>query len=218
MTSTDLLIRDLSADLAPVQRRSVRREAGTLLVLGAVEFMLVVMVALLRHQAVVHHDVERGVPFMMWKFGSLAVLAGLASAVALRSFAPPAPVRRGLAFALGLVPAAMIAGLIVTSAADRGRPLIERLDPAHGLRCAVSIIVLAVPMMMLLARLMRRAAPVHPERSAWATGLAASACGALLFAVCCPMTDPLYVIVWYFAASAVVTAAARWLLPRRFRL
>jgi len=49
-------------------------------------------------------------------------------------------------------------------------------------------------------------------------GLAASLCGALIFTACCPMNDPLYIVVWYSAGIGAVTAAARWLLPRRFRL
>jgi hypothetical protein len=72
--------------------------------------------------------------------------------------------------------------------------------------------------MAMLALLMRRAAPAHPNASALASGLAASTCGALIFAFCCPMNDPLYIVVWYSAGCAAVTAMARWLLPRRFRL
>jgi hypothetical protein len=65
---------------------------------------------------------------------------------------------------------------------------------------------------------MRRAAPTHPADSALASGIAASTCGAFIFAFCCPMNDPLYITVWYAVACAVVTAVARWLLPRRFLL
>ncbi|MGI4766615.1 MAG: NrsF family protein [Janthinobacterium lividum] len=214
MTSTDALIRDLSVDLAPVRRRSPRREVGALLALGAAELALLLMAGLMRP------DLGRVLssPFMIWKIGSLVLLAGVSCTVAMRSFAPPAPSRRSLMLLLGLAVLTVIGGALVTSAAESGRPLIERLSPAHGLVCAASIVVLASPLVALLAALMRRAAPVHPGRSALTTGLAASTCGALLFAVCCPANDPLYVVVWYSVAVAAVTAAARWLLPRRFRL
>lgn len=214
MISTDALIRDLSAECVPVQRRSIRREALALFALGGLEVAAILICGGMRS------DMGRMIfsPYMVWKIGSLTVLAGVSCIVAMRSFTPPAPSRRGLALALGLAILAVGSSTFVVSAADSGRPLLERLSPAHGMLCAVSIVVLALPMMSLLAVFMRRAAPVHPERSALATGLAASTCGALIFTVCCPMNDPLYVIAWYSLGVAAVTVAARWLLPRRFRL
>ena len=118
----------------------------------------------------------------------------------------------------GLAALTLIGGAFVTNAADSSRPLIGRLAPAHGLLCAIAIVLLALPMMTLLGVLMRRAAPVRPARSAWVTGVAASTCGALIFTACCPMNDPLYIVGWYSTGTAIITAAARWLLPRRFQL
>lgn len=213
MTSTDALILGLSADLPPVRRRSVRCEVGALVVLAASELALILMAGGMRPDM-------GGVilsPFMAWKIGGLALLAGVSCTVALRSYAPPAS-RRELVFAFALALLVMAAGVFVTNAAESGQPLIERLAPARGLRCAIAIVVLSLPLMSLLAVLMRRAAPVHPNRSALATGLAAATCGALVFTVCCPANDPLYIAVWYAAGIAAAAAAARWLLPRRFRL
>ncbi|MFG5118180.1 NrsF family protein [Methylorubrum sp. POS3] len=214
MTSTDALILGLSADLAPVRRRSVRCEVGALIVLAAGELALILMAGGMRP------DMGEVIlsPFMAWKIGGLALLAGVSCAVALRSFAPPAASRRELAFAFALAVLVMVAGVVVTNSAESGQLLIERLAPARGLRCAIAIVVLSLPLMSLLAVLMRRAAPVHPKRSALATGLAAATCGALVFTVCCPANDPLYIAVWYAVGIAAVAAAARWLLPRRFRL
>jgi hypothetical protein len=214
MTSTDALIHDLSTDLAPVQRRQPWREAGTLLALGAAEAVLLVAAGAMRP------DMGRVIlePFMAWKVGSLALLAAVSCTVAVRSFAPPAASRRDLALTLALAILAMGGGALVTTAAENGRPLIERLAPVHGVCCAVAIVILALPMVSVLGWMMRRAAPVQPERSALATGLAAAICGALVFTICCPANDPLYVVVWYSAGVAAVTVAARGLLPRRFRL
>jgi hypothetical protein len=214
MTSTDALIRDLSSDLAPVRRRSLRLEAGALLALGAAEVALLLMAGAMRHdmgQAIL------ALP-MLWKVGSLAVLAAASGAVAIRSFAPPARSRRGLGLLLALAALAILAGVFATPAVDSGRALVERLSPLNGLCCTAAIVVLATPVMALLGFLMRRAAPLNPGRSALATGLAAATTGALVFTVCCPMNDPLYVVVWYSAGIAAVAAVARWLLPRRFRL
>jgi hypothetical protein len=214
MTSTDALILNLSADLVPVKRRNVSREAAVLMVLAAAELAFIIGVGAMRP------DMGRVIlsPFMMWKMGSLVLLAGAACTVALRSFAPPAASRRGLMLVLGLAGLAIVAGSLVTSAADSDRPLIDRLSPVHGMLCATAITVLAMPIMAALAVLMRRAAPVRPKESAFACGLAAATCGALIFTACCPMNDPLYIAVWYSSGVAAVALAARWLLPRRFRL
>jgi hypothetical protein len=214
MMSHDALIRNLAADLAPVKRRSLLRDTLWLLAIVAIELALILTAGVMRS------DMGRMIlsPHMMWKMGSLAVLAGVCCTVAMRSFAPPASSGRGIMAALGVAGLAMIGGLFVAEPADSSQSLLDRLSPAHGLLCAASIIVLALPLMAMLAVLMRRAAPVHPGQSALAAGLAASTCGALVFTACCPMNDPLYIIVWYSVGVAVVTALSRWLLPRRFRL
>lgn len=212
--SNDALILDLAAGLAPVKRRSALRDGLWLLALAGVEVLLILVAGMMRP------DMGRMIfaPFMVWKIGSLALLAGFSCAVAMRSFAPPSLPRRGLRVALGMAGLAMIGGLFLVSSADAARPLLDRLSPMHGMLCATAIVVLSLPMMAMLAALMRRAAPVHPRQSALAAGFAASTCGALVFTICCPMNDPLYIVVWYSIGVAVVTAVARWLLPRRFRL
>lgn len=214
MTSTDALILNLSEDLVPVKRRSVSREVAVLVAIAAAELMVIFAVGAMRP------DMNRVIlsPFMMWKMGSLALLAALTMAIAIRSFAPPASSRRGLMLLLGIALVVVLGGTLVTSAAESGRPFIDRLMPVHGLLCATAITVLATPIMAALAVLMRRAAPVRPKDSALACGLAAATCGALIFTACCPMNDPLYIAVWYPLGVAAVAMTARWLLPRRFRL
>ena len=98
MRSTDALILDLSADLAPVRRRSLRREAGALIALAAGELGLILMLGGMRP------DMGQAIlsPFMAWKIGGLALLAGVSCAVAIRSFAPPAASRRGLGLTVAL--------------------------------------------------------------------------------------------------------------------
>ena len=215
MTSTDALIHTLSTRLVPVRRRSLRREAAALLALGGAELALILMSGAMRP------DMGRSIlsPFMAWKIGSLALLAVASCAVAMRSFTPSSRSQGGLLLLLPcLAGLTLIGGAFLTSTADRSRSLVERLAPAHGVLCVTAIVLLGLPMMALLAVLMRRAAPVRPARSAWLAGVAASTSGALIFTACCPANDPLYIVVWYCTAIALVTAAARWLLPRRFQL
>lgn len=212
--SSEFLIASLSSDLAPVQRRSMVREGGLILALGAVELALFLALGIMRpdmsHMA--------GSPYLMWRVGSLGLLAVVACVLAIRSFSPTAQPRQGLMLACALTVAAVVGGAFVTPDGASERTLLDRIDPAHGMLCAASIFVLSLPIIALLGALMRRAAPTQPRLSALASGIAAGACGAFVFAFCCPFNDPLYVVVWYSVGCAAVAAAARWRLPRRFRL
>ena len=177
MTSIESLIDDLSTDLAPVQRRSVRREVGALLAVGALELALIVTCDVMRR------DLGRTIfsAYMAWKIGSLALLALVSCAVALRSFTPPASTRIGLMLTLSLAAFAMVSGTFVTSAAEK-QPACDRApgaDPRAAMRRRDHPAVRADP--RFAGWLMRRAAPVRPEQSAWATGLAAAICSALIF-------------------------------------
>lgn len=212
--SHDSLILDLSADLAPVRRRRMWREAGLVLALGAAEFALIPALGLMRPD--MGHMTAS--PYLTWRLASLAVLAGIACTVAIRSFSPTAQPRKGLLLALAAAVVAVIGGMFVAPTGVSSHTLLERLDPARGVLCATSIFVLAFPVMVLLGRAMRRAAPTQPRLSAIAAGIAAGTVGALVFAVCCPFNDPLYVMVWYSIGCAAVVGTARWRLPRHFRL
>jgi hypothetical protein len=163
-----------------------------------------------------HH--MSGSPFLMWRVGSLGILAVAACLLAIRSYSPTAQPRRSLMLAGALAVAAIAAAAFIAPEGVSGRTLLERIAPASGMLCAASIFVLSLPIVALLGTLMRRAAPTQPRLSALASGIAAGACGAFVFAFCCPFNDPLYVVVWYSVGCAGVAAAARWRLPRRFRL
>lgn len=212
--SSEALIAELSSGLAPVQRRSMLREGGLVLALGAVELALFLSLGPMR--ADMHHI--GGSPFLMWRVGSLGLLAVVACTLAIRSYSPTAQPRRGLMLACALAALAIAAGAFVAPAGVGERTLLDRIDPASGIVCATSIVVLSLPVVALLGALMRRAAPTRTGLSALASGIAAGTCGAFVFAFCCPFNDPLYVVVWYCVACSVVAAAARWCLPRRFRL
>jgi len=212
--SNESLIADLSSDLTPVQRRSMLREGGLVLALGAAELMLFLGLGVMRpdmsHMA--------GSPFLMWRVGSLGLLAVIACVLAIRSFSPTAHPRPGLMLASAVAVAAIVGGAFVTPDGASARALLDRINPTSGILCATWIFALSLPIVALLGALMRRAAPTQPRLSALASGIAAGTCGAFVFAFCCPFNDPLYVVVWYTIGCAAVTAVARWCLPRRFRL
>lgn len=212
--SSESLIANLSSDLAPVQRRSMLREGALVLALGAVELALFLGLGVMRPD--MHHIT--GSPFLLWRVGSLGLLAVFACVLAIRSFSPTARPRRGLMLASALAILAILGGVFVAPEGVSERALVDRINPASGMICAASIFVLSLPIMALLGVLMRKAAPTQPRLSALGSGIAAGACGAFVFAFCCPFNDPLYVVVWYTIGCAAVAAVARWRLPRRFRL
>jgi hypothetical protein len=213
MMSNDALISDLSANLAPVRRRSVTREVALLVVLGAAELALFVGLGFMRSDM----GSLIGSPYMLWKLGSLALLVAVTGATAIRSLSPTASPRRGVAIGLRLALIVMIAGALMDSGVA-GQTLLQRLSPVHGAICSLCIAIFSLPMVGLMSFLMRRGAPSDPDKSAWAIGLAAGTWGAFVFAFCCPANDPLYVTVWYFAGCATVAALVRWLLPKGFHL
>ena len=114
--SNDSLIMDLSANLVPVRRRRMLREAALILAFGAVELALVVGLGLMRPDMGRMGDSL----YLAWRLGSLAILAGIACAVAIRSFSPTARPRGGLMLAGALAVAAMIGGLFVAPAGVSG--------------------------------------------------------------------------------------------------
>lgn len=214
MMSNDALIAGLSASLAPIKRRSVPREVGLIAALGAAELALILGLGLMRP------DMEEiiGSPYMWWKLAGLALLALVSGVTAIRSLSPVVSPRRGLAVLAALAGMTIALAAFVAPGANVGGTISDRLSPAHGIVCCLAIIVLSLPMIAIMAILMRRGAPAHPEGSALAAGVAAGTWGALVFAFCCPSNDPLYVAVWYFAGCGVVALVARWLLPKGYRL
>lgn len=208
--SNDALIADLAAGLTPVRRRNPWREAMLLAAVGGGELALILAAGLMRPDMAA----LIATPYMLWKLASLVAVAAVCGVTTLASFSPAASPRLGLRIALGLAGLAAVAGVFVTPVRD----LMPHDHHAFGPLCAASILILSLPMLGVLGWLMRRAAPAHPERTGWVAGLAAGSWGALVFALCCPSGDPFYVIPWYAAGCAAVALAARWLLPRGYRL
>ena len=80
--SNEALIFDLSADLAPVRRRNMLREGGLVLAIAALELALFLGLGVMRHD--MGHMATS--PFLMWRAGSLWLLAAVACTLAIRSF------------------------------------------------------------------------------------------------------------------------------------
>lgn len=206
---SDQFLDDLAKDLRPVRRPSMARDAALLAVLCLVELAGFILMGFLRP------DMPDAVkePSFWWKLLSLAVIAGFGSIVALGAANPAASPRKGVERLAMIVAVCLALGWLV-DAMQPGMPmLLARLDVPSGVQCVYQIVLLSIPPVVALGYFLRRGAPTDPGRTSLAAGLAAAACGALVFVFSCPTDDPLYVAVWYSAGCGIVTLAARLVLP-----
>ena len=213
----DPLIDSLVADLRAVTPRRLPREAALLAGLVVLETLLFLLL----------RDTRPDMPQAMttaafwWKSASLAIVAITAAAAALVSLDPAVTTGRRLSrlwTALAIIaPAALALGWLIDAGASGGTALLARLDWQNGLDCLLNIALLSLPPVLALGVLMRRGAPTRPGRTALAAGLAAAGFGAFIFAFHCDHDDPLYILVWYAGAVALVAGVARLVLPRLTR-
>ena len=205
----DDLLDSLVADLEPVRRRTSTGDALAIGLLCALELSMFLGVGSMRP------DMRFAIaePALWWKFATFGVLALLGLGTAILSFDPSISPKRGLWWIAAAVAAALVVGGIVNAPMHHQPDLAVRLNWRSGLQCVMVMSVLALPMLVLLAVLMRRGAPTHRRGTALAVGVAAAAWGAFVFVFACPHDDPLYVSIWYGVGCAVTTVYARALLP-----
>ena len=202
-------LNDLVDDLKPVKRRSLAMEAGVLAGLFCIELALWLLTGNARENLA---HVAATTPTFWWKLASAAVLMIVGCATALVSFNPSGSPRRGLI----TLAAGFLVFLLVGAVIDWNRGLSDlaaRLPLSSGLECLSYIVPLSLPPLVALGFLMRRGAPTHSSATALACGLAAAGWGAFVFVFTCPHDDPLFVAIWYPAATAVSALVARLVLP-----
>lgn len=208
--SSERLIGELVAGLAPVRRRSVVREGLILALLGAVELGVYLALGYARPDI----DVAMALPSFWWKLGSLGLLSVVGVVTALRSFHPADSPQRGLRLLAILIGASLIVGWLIDGSRAASGGLAARLMWRHGIDCVIAMTTLSVPAILAFGLLMRRGAATEPRGSALAAGTASAAWGAFVFVFNCPHDDPLYIAVWYVIGCAIVALAGRLILPR----
>ncbi len=157
-------------------------------------------------------DLWAGTPSAVvgWRIAATALVAVVAGWLALR-LRSPVRTPRDWPILLAAV-AVLLAGWLIDAAHPSSLPLLARLRPAKGLHCIAVVTAGAFPVMAAFVLLLRRGATVRPRAAATAAGMASAASGALVWALACPIDDPLYVVLWYALASALIVVASRaWL-------
>jgi hypothetical protein len=92
-----------------------------------------------------------------------------------------------------------------------------RMVGSNAMICLTAIPTIAVAPLAAILIAMRHAAPTAPVRAGAAAGLAAAAVAATLYASHCTDDSPLFVVIWYSIAIALVTAAGALLGSRLLR-
>jgi len=213
----DSLIDALVGDLRAVNPRRWTREAAVVAGLVAAEILLFLMLQDTRP------DMPKAMetPVFWWKSASFATIAMVAAAATLISLDPASTTTRRLsrlwtALAM-LAPAALVLGWLIDAGASGSSALLARLDWRDGIDCLLNITLLSLPLAVALGVMMRRGAATRSGHTASAAGIAAAGFGAFIFAFHCIHDDPLYVLVWYGGAVALIAGLARLILPRLTR-
>jgi len=147
-------------------------------------------------------------PRFLLKFvecAGLAAAAGTSAWAAMRPAADRRLGRAGLAAAVAIVVAGVLAEAFVVPSADWG----TRLLGTNWLHCLTLVPLLALPAFAVLVAAARNGASTEPGRTGAILGIAAGAIGAFFYAANCTDDSPFFVATWYtlaIAATAVLGA------------
>lgn len=207
MSSQDF-ISGLAATATPVSRRRLSVEVGILLAVAALQFVGVSYFFSdgSLQKALMMDGTRMTVKLVLFGGGAVAF-----SALALWSLDPQA--RRAWPVAVGILAATLLAGVIGFDH-SLGSSIGTTLYPEYGVRCLMAIVSFALPVTLVLSILMLRGASTQPNRTALLIGLSGGTWGAFCYAVQCPFVSSAYLTTWYVGGIALVTLAARLILPR----
>jgi hypothetical protein len=200
--NTDELINIIAQD-AHAPRPSLRARMATALAVGAL-----VAAVLFSYSLGVRPDIASAL--LTWRFDAKLAIVLLCFATALwltlRLMRPDA-VLGAAAFALALPLLFLTVAVGWELSSTRADTWLMRAVGTNSRVCLAAITGLAmVPLAALLVGL-RAGAPRSPAMAGAAAGLLAAALAATLYAVHCSDDSPLFVVLWYVPAIAVITLA-----------
>jgi len=200
---TNNLIRGMVADLA-VARPHLARTLALALAGGFVVAVILFQMTLgVRPDAMISLVTS---PRFTFKFIVTLLLAATALALVLRLERPGAATRVP-ALALAVAP------LMLLAAAGIELMLLPRAEwmpvmiGMNSMVCLRSIPFLSAPLLIAALFALRLGAPTRPALAGAVAGLVASGIGAAIYASHCTDDSPIFVVVWYTIAIALVTAA-----------
>jgi hypothetical protein len=209
---TEELIKGLSVDGAtgamPMAKTWGFAMLGAVIVAGVVFFMM------LGPRADIGDAMGSG--RFLFKFVVTGLLA-LTAWVAVKVLSAPGEISRGALLALLVAPAllaaAVFAEMSVVPAAER----MPRMMGTNNMLCLVSIPAIGIGPLAIFLAALRHGAPTRPGMAGMVAGLLAGGIAATLYASHCFDDSPLFVVLWYTAAIAilgVIGAIGGWLAAR----
>lgn len=210
--NNEAFLDSLARDLRPV--RPLRDRSGAIALAG---FSLAAM-CLVAATLGMREDVAALAPHPMWLFRSatLLLLGGICAATVL-ALARPGVGRAGRAWQAALAMAAIVpvtaAGFAVADPTAAAQDIWWTSVPW----CLAVSLSVATGFGAIFTTYLRRGAPVCPERAATVAGIAAGSLGVLVYSLHCPSDSLVYMGVWYTAAIAIATGAARLIIPPLIR-
>jgi hypothetical protein len=198
---TDDLIRTLVSDthpLPPPPMRSLWPALMCGLAVSALAFLLVLGP---------RPDIAAAAATLRFPFKIVAMLLLFAAAVTLvlRMVRPGATTRDALAAVLA-APALLLAAVameLIVLPPDRWS---AAAIGTNSLVCLTAIPLLSIPILAAAIYALRSGAAVHPTLTGAVAGLLSAAAAAALYAIHCTDDSPLFVVIWYGIAAALVTA------------
>lgn len=155
-------------------------------------------------------------PLVLVRAGLLIVLGSVAEASA-AAMARPAVGRGGRGWMATLAMAAVMPAAALALAVIDPASTFRAIWWPSAITCLTVSLTAALRFAVPLVMHLRRGAPVAPERAGLVTGLAAGSLGVLVYSVHCPSNEIAYIGIWYGLAVALVTLAARLVVPPLIR-
>ncbi|MEG3125384.1 DUF1109 domain-containing protein [Sphingomonas sp. GB1N7] len=210
---TEDLIASLAGNVRAVPRGAVPRRMAFGIAGGGMVTMLLVATWLgLRHDL---GSAVLGFPFWM-KWGYTLSTAAIAVSATIHLARPEAAQARALpwlALPVGILAVLTVVQLLATPPGDwtalwQGRSW-------HV--CTRNVAILSLPIFAGLMLAFRRFAPTRLRLTGAVAGLAAGACGAVLYCLHCPEVSALFVLVWYTLGILAAAGIGALLGPRLLR-
>lgn len=207
---TDDLINDLSSELQRVPRYAADRRLGLHLGVGAIASFIAMLLILGVRPDIA--DASRTAPFWLKWIYTFVLSTG--AFVCVRRLANPIG-RLGLVWLWIAAPFAMVVVGALWELAHTPAGLVHQDMFGHtAARCAISISLLSVPILLALVIAFRKFAPTRLGLTGVVAGLASSSIAAAIYAFACPETTLAFMALWY-SAGFVASSTLGWLAATR---
>jgi hypothetical protein len=200
--TTDTLIERLARELQPVQPLPRPAARTAIWISGAVIYLALIAVPL-TSGADVAANTAGGMRFFIPQL--LAIVTGIVAAVAAFASVVPGYSRRACIAAAGAA-AAWAASLAIAARGQWSQPLDPTL-PSEWV-CVALIIGSGVPLMVVIARMLRRGAPFHPPLTAALAALAVTSLANVGACITHPHTNNAVTFAWHGITLLVVVTVA----------